>query len=189
MVTNRYISAIVLAAGQSKRAGPVNKLLNPVKGRAMVHVVVDTLVTSPISSIVVVTGFEAREIVDTLFDCPVAFAHNADFEQGMGTSIAKGVAALPGAAEGVVVCLGDMPNIKSTTISQLMENMEDGIICVPVKDGRQGNPVLFSAKYFPNLKELGDDRGGKQIIDANLENVREVPVNDDGIFIDHDRVD
>ena len=183
------IAAIVLAAGQSKRAGPVNKLLNPVGDKVMVRSVVDMLTALPIGPVVVVTGFEASEIEAVLSDCSVTFSHNLDFADGMGSSIGCGVAALPDDVDGVLICLADMPHVKGSTIQQLVRAMEKGDICVPVKKGKRGNPVLFSASHFPALKAIQGDRGGKFIMEKSPDLVCEVPVNDEGIFIDHDRIE
>jgi len=188
MRENPRIGAVVLAAGLSRRAGTVNKLLSPVNGKAMVRGVVDMLSALPIDPVVVVTGFEAPEIEESLSGCPVIFAHNASFAAGMGGSIGCGVAAMPDNVDGVLICLGDMPHVKASTIRKLIGVFEDKEICVPVKDGRQGNPVLFSRAFFPALKSIKGDKGGKSLIQDMHENVGLVAVDDAGIFIDHDRI-
>jgi len=188
MTTNPQIAAIVLAAGQSKRAGPINKLLSPIDGRIMVRAVVETLTALPINPVVVVTGFEAPEVAAALSECRVTFAYNPDFADGMGSSIGCGIAALPDGVDGALICLGDMPHVTAGTIRQLIEALEDHGICVPAVAGRRGNPVLFAKSYFTALKSIDGDRGGKKIMDANPDRVLEVAVGDEGIFIDHDRV-
>jgi len=188
MEKNPRIGAVVLAAGLSRRAGTVNKLLSPVNGKAMVRGVVDMLSALPIDPVVVVTGFEAPEIEKTLSGCPVIFAHNANFADGMGGSIGCGVTALPDDVDGVMICLGDMPHVKASTIRKLIEAFKGKEICVPVRDGRQGNPVLFSSTYFSALKSIQGDKGGKSLIQDMHENVGFVAVEDTGIFIDHDRI-
>jgi len=188
MAKNPRIGAIVLAAGLSRRAGIVNKLLSPVNGTAMVRGVVDMLSALPVDPVVVVTGFEASEIRNALSGCPVVFAHNADFAEGMGGSIGCGVAAMPDGIDGALICLGDMPHVKSDTILKLIEVFRDKEICVPVRGGKQGNPVLFSSAYFSELKSIKGDKGGKSLLQETPESVRMVAVDDAGIFIDHDQV-
>jgi len=188
MAKNPRIGAVVLAAGLSRRAGTVNKLLSPVNGKAMVRGVVDMLSALPIDPVVVVTGFEASEIKDVLSGCPVIFTHNADFADGMGCSISCGVTTLPQEVAGALICLGDMPHVTGDAIIKLVEAFREGKICVPVVDGKRGNPVLFSKTHFPALKALKGDRGGKGVLSANPVSVHEVLTDDEGIFIDHDRV-
>jgi len=60
---------------------------------------------------------------------------------------------------------------------------------VPCKDGRRGNPVLWSTRYFPALKALTGDTGGRGLIIENIANVRDVPVIDDAVFTDFDTTD
>ena len=188
MTANPQIAAIVLAAGQSKRAGPVNKLLSPIDGRVMVRTVVETLTSQPINPVIVVSGFEAPEVAAALSGCRVTFAHNPEFAEGMGGSIGCGITALPDGVDGALICLGDMPHVKADTISQLIGALRDQGICVPVMGGRRGNPVLFAKSHFAALKSIDGDRGGKKVMDSNPDHVVEVAVDDGGIFIDHDKV-
>jgi len=188
MTCSPKIAAIVLAAGLSTRSGPVNKLLHSVDGKVMVRSVVDLLTAVPIDPVIVVTGFEALKIEAALSGCPVIFVHNSAFEHGMGGSIGCGVAALADDVDGVLICLGDMPHVNTDTIHRLCEAFKHGGIYVPIKGGRHGNPVLFAREHFKALTALNGDRGGKAVIQRNALRVQDVPVDDDGIFIDHDLV-
>ena len=59
-------------------------------------------------------------------------------------------------------------------------------ICLPVCDGRHGNPVLWGASYFAEMMRLSGDVGAKQLISKHSEYVIEVPVASNGIFADVD---
>jgi molybdenum cofactor cytidylyltransferase len=188
MASNTKIAAIVLAAGLSRRSGLVNKLLYPVDGTVMVRKVVEMLASSTADPVIVVTGFEAPEVETSLSGLPVNFAHNQHFNDGMGSSISRGIKALPDDVDGVLICLGDMPHIKASTIDALIEASQEKNICVPINNGRQGNPVLFPKNNFQALEGLKGDRGGKALIQNNDRLVVEVTTEDTGIFIDHDDV-
>ncbi len=188
MAANFKIAAIVLAAGQSTRAGPVNKLTHSIDGTAMVRTVVDTLVSTAVSTVIVVTGFEALKIEHALTGQPVSFTHNPDYASGMGGSIGSGVKALADDVDGILICLGDMPHVKASTIKTVMKAMAEGHICVPVSSGRQGHPVLFSRFFFNALKSIRGDKGGKAVMKSNAQRVHKIPVDDEGILIDHDTV-
>ena len=91
--------------------------------------------------------------------------------------------------KGAIIALGDMPQVSTATINVLIATFlgsEDKTICVPVHEGRRGNPVLFSRVHFAELTELVGDTGGKVILDANSNAVTEVIVNDPGIHLDFD---
>jgi len=186
MVASR-IAAIVPAAGLSRRSGAVNKLLHPINDRPMVRQVVDRLVSLPIDPVIVVTGFEAPKIIAALAGCPVRIIHNAAFEDGMAGTIRCGVAALAeDDVDGALICLADMPYVTRDTIECLMRDLLPDRICIPVADGRRGNPVLFGRRYFSALMEISGDRGGKEILRDHPDGVHQVPVDDNGIFVDLD---
>ncbi|NQU61503.1 MAG: nucleotidyltransferase family protein [Rhodospirillales bacterium] len=183
------IAGIVLAAGLSKRAGPENKLLADVGGRPMIARVIETVGNSGLDPVIVVTGHQAVEVRRVIGGLGVQVQENPDYEQGMGTSIKCGIEALPGDIDGAVICLGDMPEIKPETIQRLVQAFDPNAgygICVPVKDGRRGNPVLFGVEFFSSLRDLGGDHGGRKIIAAHPERVCEVAVDDEGVLVDYD---
>lgn len=155
----------------------------------MVVRAVEAALVAGLGPVIAVTGMDAPKIEKIVKMAGAEPVHNPDYENGMGVSIAAGIAALADAVDGAVICLGDMPEINPETIKALVRGFDPDAghgICVPVMDGRRGNPVLFGAGFFPALQKLEGDRGGKAIIAANPGSVLEVAVEDDGIFIDHD---
>ncbi len=189
MTTEPAIAAIVLAAGMSRRAGRRNKLLDDVGGRPMIAAVVTTVLASRAGPVIVVTGHQAALVRDALAGQPVEFVENADYRSGMAGSIGCGLGALPASATGVMICLGDMPEVAVATLDRLIEaasaRTEDDIL-VPVEAGRRGNPVLFGRRWFAQLSRLDGDRGAKRVLDENPDWVTAVVVDDSGIFIDYD---
>jgi len=186
---SKAIAGIVLAAGQSSRARPKNKLLHTVGGKPMVRCVSETALAAGLDPVVVVTGFGAEKIRAALAGLDVAFVHNDDFARGMGGSIGRGVAALPPDAAAAVILLGDMPEIAPATIKALIGAFDAAAgkdICVPVAEGRRGNPVLFGRAHFGALGAIHGDRGGKGIVAANPSRVVEVAVADPGVLADYD---
>lgn len=183
------IACIVLAAGQSTRAGAENKLLREIDGRPMIRKVVDTLLETSARPVIVVTGHEAHRIDALLRDTEATTVRNPKYKQGMGTSIACGINALPPDMHGALVCLGDMPHVRAETIRRLIDAFDPyggHEICAPLKDGRRGNPILFGRRFFLALRILEGDRGGKSLVDENADTVLEVGVEDEGVFLDED---
>lgn len=181
------VPALVLAAGLSRRAGPVNKLLIDVDGRPMVATVAERVLAAGYAPVHVVTGFEAVRVEAALSDLDVVFVRNPDFEDGMAASIRHGVGALADDAAGVLIALGDMPWVTVATLAALRAEISNDAIRRPVMDGRPGNPVLFGRRFFPELAALDGDRGAKSVIQTHTEAVTDVAVNDPGIFRDLDR--
>lgn len=188
-----FIAAVLLTAGLSTRASPRNKLLVAIPGddpaRPMVRRSAEILLNSRAQSVTVVTGHEADNVQAALDGLDVTFIHNPDYTMGMASSLAVGIKALPDSVSGALIALGDMPKIETATVDTLINALDDTIgrsICLPVQDGRRGNPVLFSRIHFPALSVLTGDRGGKALIQANPDAVNEVAVADPGIHLDFD---
>ena len=183
------IAAIVLAAGCSARAGPVNKLLHPVAGRPMLLHAVDAALSSRAAPVIVVTGHEADAISAALAGRDVVVAHNPDYAAGLSTSLRAGLAALPERAAGAVVLLGDMPRIRAEHVDRLIRAWRaapGASACVPVHAGRRGNPVLWSRACFADLVRLRGDRGGGRLL-RHIGGVRQVDMDDDAVLFDMDR--
>lgn len=181
------VPALVLAAGMSRRAGPVNKLLIDVNGRPMVAAVAERVLAAGFAPVHVVTGFEAARVEAALSDLDVVFVHNPDFEEGMASSIRHGVGALADDAAGVLIVLGDMPWVTVATLAALSADVAADAIRRPVMDGRPGNPVLFGRRFFAELVALDGDRGAKLVIQTHADAVTDVAVADPGIFRDLDQ--
>ncbi len=184
------VAAVVLAAGRSTRAGAVNKLAANIGGVAMVARVVDAVLASPARPVIVVTGHDAEAVRAALQGRPVAFAHNPRYADGIATSIAAGIKALPGDVAGALVVLGDMPALGGGDIACLIAAFDPATapICVPFAGGRRGNPVLFARALFDALAALTGDTGARALIAANLDRVREVAMAGDGTLADLDTV-
>ncbi|HET7033385.1 MAG TPA: NTP transferase domain-containing protein, partial [Casimicrobiaceae bacterium] len=101
-------SAVVLAAGTSSRMEGRNKLLLPMGDKPVIRRTVEHVVAARPHEVVVVTGFQGRDVGRTIVDLPVPVQPNLRFEDGQMTSVAAGVAALASATDAVMVCLGDM---------------------------------------------------------------------------------
>lgn len=183
------VASIVLAAGRSSRMAPRNKLLELVEGKPIIARVAGAALASGADPVIVVSGFEAPRIAEALRELKVTIVHNPAFEQGLSTSLRTGLSALPADSDGVLILLGDMPEIESADLETLMAAFaEHGrqAICVPVRHGKRGNPVLWGAAYFAEMMSLSGDVGAKQLMARHQERVSEVAVGSDGILADVD---
>lgn len=182
------IAAIILAAGQSRRMGR-NKLLVDLDGTLVIARVVESVLASRASPVLVVTGHQGDALRDALRGRDVRFIANPDYADGLSTSLRIGIAALPPETEGVVVCLGDMPAVDSDVIDALIAALDPTTgaeIVAPSHDGRRGNPVLWGRRFFAELMTLSGDQGGKPLLAAHPEACRLVAVATPGILLDLD---
>lgn len=181
------ISAILLAAGESKRMGQPKQLL-PFRGSTILGQIMENLLPSQAAEIIVVLGSQAEKIMPQISREPVKIVVNPDFEQGMSSSIKCGLSRISAAADGVMIVLGDQPLIEKETIDLLIEKhrqSERGII-LPVYKGLRGHPVIFTMKYKDELMRLTGDIGGKQIVERHPSDVLEVEVDCESVVISID---
>lgn len=183
------IAAIILAAGQSRRMGAINKLLEPIEGIPLVQRTVESVAVSGVDHVVVVTGYEAEAIETALSGAKVTLVHNPKFADGLSTSLKAGLEALSPDTVGAIVCLADMPAIQPNHIDALIEpfDPEEGhSIGVPVFKGKRGNPVLWARRFFNAMTEVSGDVGARHLIGDYADLVYEVEFGDTAVLTDLD---
>ena len=188
------VHGVVLAAGESERYGPENKLLQPIDGDPLVVHAVRTAVESSLDGVTVVLGHEGDSVRATLegagFDnTVVSYRRNEAFAEGQSTSLACGVvAAQECGADAVLVLLGDMPDVSVETVELLLAayagTSHDALAAA--FDGKRGNPVLFDSVHFDALCDVEGDVGGREILLEEADAVT-VETGDPGVLRDVDR--
>lgn len=189
VATAPRVHGVLLAAGQSRRMGHANKLLEDLDGKPLARHAAETLLAAGIEGLTVVTGHEEERVRAALAGPPMAFTHNPAYASGLAESLKRGISVIPEVADAALIALADMPRLKSGTIGKLIaafDPIEGRAICVPVHGGKRGNPVLFARRFFPEMLELSGDSGAKSLIGAYEEQVVEVVVDDPGVLLDLD---
>ena len=114
-------------------------------------------------------------------------------EQGMASSLAFAAAHLPEDWHSALICLADMPFIRSDTYAAIAAAIAHATsnhpIVVPEFRGQRGNPVAFGAAFFPQLAGLKGDGGARPVLQANPQALLPLPVDDKGILLDVDRAE
>ncbi len=185
----KRIAAVVLAAGRSTRMGGPNKLLAEIARRPLVRIVAEEALASRADPVIVVAGHQREEIEKALAGLPVRIVHNPDYVEGLGTSLRAGIAAVPADADGAVVCLGDMPRVNAGLMNRLIAAFDPdrgALVVLPTFEGKRGNPVLWSRRFFPDLMAIEGDVGARHLIGRYGEAVAEVPVEGRATLIDID---
>jgi molybdenum cofactor cytidylyltransferase len=185
----RAVAAIVLGAGRSSRMGGPNKLLAEIGGRPLIRIVAEAALASRARPVIVVTGHQRERVEAALLGLPLRLVHNPDFADGLGTSLKAGIAALPGDVDGAIVCLGDMPQVDAGLIDRLIGALDPdqgALVALPTIDGKRGNPVVWSRRFFPDLMSVEGDVGARYLIGRYAEAVAEVPVSGAAALTDVD---
>ncbi len=185
----RHVAAIVLAAGRSTRMGAINKLIAEIGGKPLVRIAAEQALASRAGPVIVVTGHERERVEGALAGLPVRFVHNPGYAEGLGTSLKAGIAAIPADSDGAIVCLGDMPQVDHQLIDKLLASFDPergALVVVPTFDGRRGNPVVWSRRFFNDLMSIQGDIGARHLIGSYAEAVAEVPVAGEAALTDID---
>jgi molybdenum cofactor cytidylyltransferase len=188
----RRVAAIVLAAGRSTRMGGPNKLLAEIGGKPLVRIAVEQALGSRARPVIVVTGHQRERVEAALKGLPVTVVHNPDFASGLSTSLKAGIAAVPAEADGAIVCLGDMPQVNADLIDKLIGAFEPergALVVVPSIEGKRGNPVVWSRRFFSDLAAVEGDIGARHLIANYPEAVTEVAISDRAVLVDVDTPD
>ena len=184
--------AILLAAGAGSRFGG-GKLVAPWRGEALVRHAARAALAAPVERCIVVTGCSADEVEAALAGLDeerLTTVRATDWASGQAASLRTGVAALPSASQGVVVFLGDMPQVPHDMASHLLAKIKAGAQAAEsVLTGdppHPAHPVAFSRSLYPALLSLQGDRGGRDLL-VGAALVAQVETHDPGATYDVDR--
>lgn len=183
-------AAIVLAAGMSSRMGTPKQLLR-LGEKTLLERTLDNVRASRVDEILLVLGASAEEIRIRVPTEGLKVVINPEFQQGMGTSLRTGLAALNPATKAVLVVLADQPFVSTSTIDQLIECHQQlrPQIVIPTCRGFRGNPVLLDRAVFPELMDLSGDIGCRAVFGSHTQGIYKLAVDDPGIVLDIDSSD
>ena len=169
------IAALVLAAGRAVRMGSP-KLLARVGGHTLLERVIAAARASRCGDVLVVLGAGAEETGRVAVGAGARTVLNPRYVEGMGTSVAAGVAALPATCEAVVVLLGDQPFVTPAIIDALIDaHRSTGQPLVASRYGTvRGAPTLIARSMFEEAKGLSGDTGGRPLLQRHPDLVAEV---------------
>ncbi len=150
----RSISAIVLAAGRSRRMGQPKQLL-VLSAKDNVIQVVTRLIRPLVHRVVVVVGHVGGQVAANLADQDITLAINPDVDRGMLSSVQVGIRAVEDPCDGYLICLGDQPSLHAAVIDAVLHNAAGGAgIVIPTYDGRRGHPVFIHRRYRDEILAL-----------------------------------
>jgi molybdenum cofactor cytidylyltransferase len=193
-VTNN-ISAILLAAGESRRTGRQHKLLLEYNEKPLVRHVAEELLASNISECIVVIGCQAKRVKEALTDLPVRFIENSGFYSGMTSSIQEGVQNLQPKTEAFMVCLSDMPLLKAMHYNALIKKFEslflenEAPILRPTYKESFGHPVLFHHSYKDEILACKNQKGCQEVLSKNRSFVTNYALANKAYYTDIDTIE
>ena len=116
------ISAILLAAGKSKRLKGENKLIKNFKGKPLINHILSSLIKSKVNKIIIVLGHESREIKKIVLKSKkIIFVVNSQYLKGISTSIKRGLKKISKKNIGFLIAHADMPLVSKTILNTCVQ--------------------------------------------------------------------
>jgi len=184
-------AGIILAAGASTRFGQPKQLIK-LKGKYLVEWVMDAALKSRLQTVVLVLGHEHKRIINALgargARTNLEIVINRRYHEGQSTSLKIGLSSVGQDFSAVMYLLADQPMIDSATIDYLLAEFQasNKEICVPVCEGRRGNPAIFKQLVFEEIMKIKGDIGARELIDKDPDRVLYTEIKDPLCFFDID---
>lgn len=175
------VGAILLAAGSARRMGE-NKLLADLGGKPLFLHAFEAIGAAGFGKPIVAVAPGSR--LAALIEGRARLVEVADHALGMGCSLAAAVRAAPSHWMAALVCLGDMPFVRASTLIALAQRASADAIVRPCYQQRPGNPVLWGRDHFGQLAGLTGDHGGRALFARHPATL--LDCDDPGVEIDVD---
>jgi molybdenum cofactor cytidylyltransferase len=185
------VSAIILAAGLSRRMGAFKPLLR-FGPTTVIEACIENIRAGGVENVVVVLGEspQAAKLKRHLRYARVTFAFNPDPNSEMSASLACGIRALPDDARAIIINPADHAAVPAEVVAQLIAEWRSGAKLIkPTWNGRGGHPVLVDLSFRGELLSLDPQTGLKGLFDEHTDDVRCVPVTSNFIARDLDTWD
>ncbi|MEZ4638323.1 MAG: nucleotidyltransferase family protein [Caldilineaceae bacterium] len=163
-------TAVVLAAGESRRMGQAKQLLE-LDGEPLVARAARIALAGSTNQVIVVSGAHADAVHAALSPLlaqteRLRLVHNTAWESGQASSVLAAMDALDPGCDAVQFLPVDQPFIPTALLRVLWAAWRRGAdLVAPAVDGAmRGAPAVFDRRYFPSLRQLRGDQGGRPIL-------------------------
>jgi molybdenum cofactor cytidylyltransferase len=185
------IPALVLAAGRSSRMGRAKASLPLGDGDTFLTRIVRTFLEAGVDDVVVVVGHESDAITAAFArsGLPARFTRNDDYDRGQLSSLVAGLNVIdrPGVI-GALITLVDVPLVSAATVRAVVDCYRRTHVPVvrPTSGDRHGHPLLIERSLFVALRTADPGSGAKPIVRAHASPEGDLPITDEGAFLDID---
>ena len=188
----KQVGAVIMAAGAGIRMGR-QKLLLPLGGRPLLDYVLSAVAALPLADAVAVIGEPQEKLADLCHRHGIRSVYNPARETGQASSITLGLETMAPDLDGILFLTGDQPFLPAVLLDRLLQHFteldDNRCIVLPGCNGENRGPVLFGAYWYPDLKALTGDGGGRSIVRRRPQQVHTVAWDDESAFWDADTWD
>ena len=190
MLKTSSVCGLILAAGLSSRMGDFKPLM-PFKGKALIESTIDSMLAAGVKQIVIVLGYRGNDIESILrlhYGKEIIYTRNPHYETtDMLTSIKYGLRAMP-RCKAFFLLPGDMPVVKKSTFLKLLKARPAGrpSVLFPTLGEYRKHPPLIDYRFRDIILEFEGEGGLRQIWKQQEASIIQVPVDDDGVWVDLD---
>ncbi len=181
------ITAIILAAGESKRMGQP-KMLMPWGKSTVLQTVISTVQAAGVTDILVVTG-GARQQIEMLIGKSVQTVFNEEYEKGeMLSSIQTGLRTKMREASAALICLGDQPQVRERSVRRVCDTFlaSKSNIVVPSYEMHRGHPWLVARPLWDELIALKSPKTPRDFLKKHSHKIHYVEMDSPSILEDLD---
>jgi molybdenum cofactor cytidylyltransferase len=183
------ITAILLAAGESKRIPLENKLTKKFKDKFLINYILKSLVKSKVNQIIIVLGYEHNKIKRILLkNKKIILVINKNYKKGISSSIKSGLKKMTKKNIGFIIVQSDMPFILSSHINKIYTSLlkKNNLVHVMKYKNTIGNPIGFDISIIDKFKKIKGDIGAKYIVKRLAKNTNFIKISTSRIFKDFD---
>lgn len=172
-----FTTGLVLAAGKSSRLGQPKQLLE-YRGTTLLDNTLDVARSCGFDQLIVALGGAAAEVRDHVDLSGCVVADNVHYTTGCSSSIVAALDNIDDQADGMVLLLGDQPNVAATSVAALLATAATGSTPVAVchYDNGRGHPFWFARSTFDALATLHGDKAVWKLIESGRWPVADVEV-------------
>jgi len=177
-----HLTALVLAAGRSRRFGQPKQLL-PWHGTTLLGwIVAQAENSSAVDEVLVTLGQASDEILASLTLRRARPVIAREYAEGCAASYRAGLAAVNPQTHGLMILPSDQPDIETETIDRMAAAWcaladETIQILVASYQGVPGHPLIFDRRLFPELAALHGDKAAWKLLDTYPERIARVELN------------
>ena len=183
------ITAILLAAGKSRRIPSENKLIKIFKGKPLINHILKSLIKSKVNKIVIVLGYDHIKIKKLLLKSKkITLIINKNYKNGISSSIKSGLKKITRKNRGFMITHSDMPFIKLSHINKIYVSLlkNNNLVHAMKYKNRIGNPIGFNISVLDRFKKIKGDIGAKYMVKRLKKDTKFIKVTSNKIFKDFD---